>query len=272
MLVGLLLMVSGAGHVIVFLLRGGPWEGPVSFRKAVTFGLAFGLTVITVAWVQRMVTMPARLRRIVLFGFVVACVVEVALVTVQAWRGVPSHFNRDSGVDSAVSSVLAAGGFVIVAASAVMAVAAFRRPVTASPVMALGVRAGYAGFLLALAVGAAMIARGVSIENTGSAAEAYHHAGSLKPAHADTMHAILILPLIAWLLERGRWVTADRLRLLLARGGRVRPRRRPGAVRVDPLGRPARPGRGVGRVRARRRRAARRRRGGPGAGVARAGR
>lgn len=32
--------------------------------------------------------------------FVAACMVEVVLVTLQAWRKVPSHLNRDTSFDS----------------------------------------------------------------------------------------------------------------------------------------------------------------------------
>lgn len=78
-LVGSALMLSGVTHIGVFLVVGGPWEGPVSFRKAVTFGLAFGLTVVTVTWVLSMIRMPDRRRRAVRALFVAACVVEVAL-------------------------------------------------------------------------------------------------------------------------------------------------------------------------------------------------
>lgn len=49
--IGAALIVSGLFHLAVFAVDGGPWEGPVSWRKAVTFGLSFGLTLITIAWV-----------------------------------------------------------------------------------------------------------------------------------------------------------------------------------------------------------------------------
>jgi hypothetical protein len=44
LVVGAVLIVSGLLHLVVFAIDGGPWEGPVSWRKAVTFGVSFGLT------------------------------------------------------------------------------------------------------------------------------------------------------------------------------------------------------------------------------------
>jgi hypothetical protein len=34
-----LLVLSGLFHLLVYAVDGGPWEGPVSWRKPVTFGL-----------------------------------------------------------------------------------------------------------------------------------------------------------------------------------------------------------------------------------------
>lgn len=134
----------------------------------------------------------------------------------QAWRRVPSHFNRDSGFDSAVSTALAAGGGVIVICAAVMAAAAFRATPLAAASMALAIRCGLVGFVLALGTGVGMIVRGVSLQRSGSPEAAYDDAGSLKPAHATTMHAILILPAIAWLLSFTPWTERTRTRLVLS--------------------------------------------------------
>jgi hypothetical protein len=215
-LVGAVLIVSGLLHLLVFAVAGGPWEGPVSWRKAVTFGVSFGLTVLTLAPVSRPVRMSGRVRGAVVGGFVAACVVEVALVTMQAWRHVPSHFNRETAFDSAVSTVLAAGGAVIVGTSVALTVLAFRRRPALSDSLVLGLRAGLLVFLVALGVGVAMIASGVRLGITDGATAAYDGAGALKPAHAVPMHAVLVLPLIAWLFSfhdrpeawRVRWTAA----------------------------------------------------------------
>ena len=43
-LVGALLLVSGGIHLTILFIGGYAWEGPLSLRKAATFGLSFGLT------------------------------------------------------------------------------------------------------------------------------------------------------------------------------------------------------------------------------------
>jgi hypothetical protein len=44
--IGVLLMLSGIIHLAVLLIGGGTWEGPLSLRKPMTFGLSFGLTLV----------------------------------------------------------------------------------------------------------------------------------------------------------------------------------------------------------------------------------
>ena len=50
-LAGCAFMLAGVAHLAAWLVVGGAWQGPVSFRKPATFGLSFGLTTITLAWV-----------------------------------------------------------------------------------------------------------------------------------------------------------------------------------------------------------------------------
>jgi len=61
----------------------------------------------------------------VLLGvFAADCVVEVGGITLQAWRHVPSHLNRETPFNSAVSMVLAAGGGVLIAVLGAVTLAA----------------------------------------------------------------------------------------------------------------------------------------------------
>jgi hypothetical protein len=203
--VGVVLFVSGLTHVVVLLATGGSWTGPTSLRKAATFGLSFGLTLATVAWISHLVPLTGRSRNVLLGAFTGVSVVETALVSMQAWRGVPSHFNFETGFDTAVSMTLAAGGFVIIATIIGMTLAAFRAGGTQTPAMRLALRFGFATLLVALAVGAAMIATGSVAARGPNPSVAYETAGFLKPAHAVTMHAILVIPALAWLLTFTRW-------------------------------------------------------------------
>ncbi|MEU4086215.1 hypothetical protein [Streptomyces aureus] len=213
---GALLVLSGLLHLVVFAVDGGPWDGPVSWRKPVTFGLSFGLTLMAITWVTSYVRMEARARGVLLLVFAADCVVEVGGITLQAWRRVPSHLDMDSGFDTAVSMTLAVGGAVLVVVLTAFAVASFRSRPDGPAGMPLAVRSGFAVLLLALASGAVMIARGVVLTRTGHQEAAYHSTAPLKPLHGVSLHAVLVLPALARLLARTGWSEERRERIVRA--------------------------------------------------------
>ena len=211
-LIGLVLIASGLVHLAVFAVDGGPWAGPVSWRKPITFGLSFGLTLIAVGWLSAYLPMADRWRRLLLAVFAVDCCVEVAGITMQAWRRVPSHLNRETAFDSAVATVLAVGGGVLIVVLGALCVAAFRARV--SPSMRLALRAGFVALMIGLLTGAIMIARGVVEVNSGRQEHAYQVVGFLKPVHAVGLHGVLVLPALAWLLSYTRMTEARRTRVV----------------------------------------------------------
>ncbi|MFC4071188.1 hypothetical protein [Actinoplanes subglobosus] len=200
--IGLLLIVSGVVHLGVFLADDVPWAGPVSWRKPVTFGLSFGLTLITVVWITRHLVLGDRARAWLLGVFTADCALEVAGITLQAWRGVPSHFNTGTPVDRAVATTLAVGGVILVVVLGAYAVTALRGRVRGPADMRLAVRAGFGLLLVSLASGIAMIARGTVLLRTEGAPAAYSEGGFLKPVHGVALHAVLVLPLLAVALRR----------------------------------------------------------------------
>ncbi|MYW42173.1 hypothetical protein [Streptomyces sp. SID161] len=211
---GVLLILSGLAHLVVYAVDGGPWDGPVSWRKPVTFGLSFGVTLIALTWVTSYLRAGDRLRSVLLLVLAADCVVEVGGITLQAWRRVPSHLNMETPFDTAVSMTLAVGGAVLVVLLTVFAVASFRHRPTGPAGMPLAVRSGFALLLVALASGAAMIARGVFLTRTGHQEAAYHSTAPLKPLHGVSLHAVLVLPLLAWLLSRTPWTEEARRRIV----------------------------------------------------------
>jgi hypothetical protein len=213
---GALLVLSGLVHLAVLAVDGGPWDGPVSWRKPITFGLSFGLTLIAVAWVTSYLSIGTRRRAVLLTVFAADCVVEVGGITLQAWRRVPSHLNMETGFDTAVSMTLAVGGGVLVAVLSAFAVAAFRRRPTGPTGMPLALRSGFAILLVALLSGAAMIARGVVLTRTGHQQAAYSSTAPLKPLHGVSLHAVLVLPALAHLMSRTRWSDPTKTRLMRA--------------------------------------------------------
>ena len=215
--IGSLLLLSGVIHLAFLLISGGTWDGPLSLRKAVTFGLSFGLTLINVTVIASFVHLKDRSRTLLLGIFAAACVLETFLVSLQVWRGVPSHFNVETAFDAAVTQALALGGFTLVAIIVLLTVATFRAGTAFPPGLRLALRAGFVALAGAQVVGGVMIATGMRFVFGGDPQRAYATGGSLKPLHAALMHGILVLPVLAWLISRRPW--DDRTQALTLRAG-----------------------------------------------------
>jgi hypothetical protein len=213
---GALLIVSGLIHLGILVITGGSWVGPLSLRKPTTFGLSFGLTLVTITWTSSFLRIGNRTRAVLLGAFTTASVLETALISLQAWRGVPSHFNVETPFDALVTRALAAGGIVLIAIIIALAISAFRENPTVPISLRVAIRIGFVSLLASLVVGASMIAKGMSLVFGGDPQAAYATGGALKPIHAVTMHAILVLPMLAWLLSFANWSEQVRLRLVLA--------------------------------------------------------
>src|SRR5262245_10490113 len=65
-LAGGVLILAGLAHLAAWLVVGGAWQGPVSFRKPTTFGVSFGLTTITFSWVTGRLRISDRARWLLL--------------------------------------------------------------------------------------------------------------------------------------------------------------------------------------------------------------
>jgi hypothetical protein len=203
--VGALLILSGLFHLGVLLIGGGSWEGPLSLRKPMTFGLSFGMTLINVTLIASFLSLTDRARALLLGILAVACVLETFLVSMQAWRGVPSHFNVETPFDAVVAQTLAIGGFALVVVIVALTVLAFRDRALLPQGLRAAIRAGFVALVAAQIAGGLMIATGMRLVFSGDPQRAYATGGWLKPVHAVLLHGILVLPSLAWLISRTNW-------------------------------------------------------------------
>jgi hypothetical protein len=213
-LVGGALLAGGLAHVLILLTTGGSWDGPASLRKAATFGLSFGTTLLTIAWVSSCVPLTVRARSWLLGIFTVACVLETLLVSLQAWRGVPSHFNMETPFDAWVARLLAFGGLTIVVTIGAFTTASFRTDPQVPASLRVAIRAGFVALCAAQFTGALMIAKGMVLVFGGDPQAAYATGGWLRPLHGFTMHGILVLPLMERALSFARWDERRRLSVI----------------------------------------------------------
>ncbi len=199
-----LLVLSGVFHGAVYLVDGGSWEGPVSWRKPVVFGLSFGVTLATLTWFMGFLRPRKAAGWAVVGTFAVASIGEVFLISMQKWRGVASHFNEDTGFDASVFSTMGMLVSLVGLLTVVITIWSFTR-IDAPPSLTWAIRTGLVLMLVSQAVGVQMIIEG---GNTFGAA------GALKVPHAFTLHAVQVLPALALVLSLGDSAESRRTRVV----------------------------------------------------------
>lgn len=191
--------LSGGLHTLVWLVDGGAWAGDVSWRKPIVFGFSGAVTTASLAWALGAVRAePARRRWVDVY--VAAMTLEIALITLQRWRGVASHFNTDTLFDAAVFQAM---GALILTAS--IPIVRWALAVGRDRTLPLERRVAVGGGLWLLVVGLAI---GVVIAPLGSTARALGDAGlvaaarGLVPAHAIALHGIQLMAFLSVVLPR----------------------------------------------------------------------
>lgn len=213
--VGVALIASGAAHLVVWVILGGPWEGPVTWRKPILFGISGGLTSLSLGWA--FAKLPRRWGDSWLASATAwALLLEIALIDLQRWRGVASHFNRQTRFDSLVYDVMGALILFVTAVIVDLAVRFLRQGTELAADMRLAARAGLV--LLAVSCGLGIWAgmHGDIRAAAGLPPETFGAAGVTKFPHGIAIHAIQWLPLLAWAARRAGLDENRRWRLVAA--------------------------------------------------------
>jgi hypothetical protein len=189
--------LSGVLHVLVWAIDGGPWAGDVTWRKPIVFGLSLGITTASLVWALGAVPAGLRRRRDVRL-FVVTTTIELALIDMQRWRGVASHFNDATAFDGLVFTAM---GLLIVASL----VPVVRWAITVSrdrglePERRAAIGFGLWLLVLGYAIGVTIAPLGSSGRHMGNAALVAAARG-LVPAHACALHGIQAMIVASFVL------------------------------------------------------------------------
>lgn len=174
--------------------------------KPLTFSVSIGLNGAALLWLLARIR-TTRLVRLAAALSAVALAVEQGLITLQAARGVRSHFNTATPLDGAIFAVM--GGLVALVwvAMLAIAVATTLQPV-ADPVVRLVSVAGSWLILLGASVGFLMVAAGshtVGAPDGGAGLPFVGWstlAGDLRPSHFVGLHGLQTLIVVSWALSR----------------------------------------------------------------------
>lgn len=227
---GSALFVSMIAHGAALAFSGGSIDGPVSFRKAITFAETLGLLCWSTGWLIPFLRLSRREAWLVsgsISGFALS---EAFLMSMQVWRGVPSHYNFVTPFDGVVFSATGVGALGLTIVAAGLLWVSFRRP-GAPPSVLLSIRAGLAITLFGAAIGVLMSVNAGAAwqgpEQLGAryGANALGHyigqpegtvGGNLVLLHAFGVHGLQLVPLAGWLL--GYAALSERQRTQLVAG------------------------------------------------------
>ena len=204
-LAGALLVASGLLHLLWMWGTNSEWSGPLSPRKPALFGVSGGLTIWSIVWSVKQCT-PFRYDKIFARLMAGGLLAEVGLITVQYWRGVPSHFNRTTTLDICVESTMLLLILLVTLGLAWLCWRSFWL-VPMPQARSIAIRAGLWLLLVSCGLGFMTTILGeVNIAN-GRSPEIWGRAGVLKYPHGAALHAIQTLPIVAAILQ---WLQVSR--------------------------------------------------------------
>lgn len=201
-----LLVLSGLLHVPLFWLNAREWEDPLSFRKAILFGISTGLTLWSCDQVFRRLR-PLRFdgwQRTSLASLLVG---EVFLISLQTWRGERSHFSQAGGVNEVIETAMlllitmAVVLIMLLTARCLVPRAWKANDLSVSPARRLALQSGMVFLAISCTIGFAITIIGNNRQEKGLAPEVYGSRGVLKFPHGAALHAIQTLDLLAWVTK-----------------------------------------------------------------------
>ena len=202
---GFLLLASAVFHTVVLIVTDGTLRGDVSFRKAISFGEAFGLTAISLAWFLTFVPKQRVIWWILSSIYAIATIVEVFLVTMQVWRGVPSHFNISTPFDAAVFNLMGVSIGLhtpLILGILLCSVFFFKAPT----IFRWAITSGMLLLVTSIVFGIVML-----INNSNTIGLF----GQMKVPHALALHAPQVLPILALMLSFTDFSETKRIRFVI---------------------------------------------------------
>lgn len=181
------------------LLGRNVWTKPWKFATSITIYTA------TVGWILPSLSLGDRLEWFASRVVGVTMLVEITLISTQAARGVASHHNNSTALDTAIFAVM---GITITISSLVVAYVLWRTvrdPPSLSPTYLWSLRAGMFLFLLASFQGWLMIGQGTHSVGSDTSTAALPllnwnlDGGDLRVAHFLGLHSLQVLPFTGFL-------------------------------------------------------------------------
>lgn len=184
------------------LLGRNVWTKPWKFATSITIFAA------TMGWILPTLSLGDRTERLVSSIIAAVMVIEITLISGQAARAVPSHFNTSTPLDAAVFAVMGIAVTVNTLAVAYVLWRVVRSPPDLAPPYLWGLGLGLFVFVIASIEGGLMASYGSHSVGAPAAAPGLPllnwslTGGDLRVAHFLGLHALQVLPLTGYIVAR----------------------------------------------------------------------
>ena len=167
----------------------------------------------TMGWILPSLSLSNRVERLATTVIGGAMTIEIALISTQAARGVASHFNDTTPLNTAAYAVM---GITITISSLVVAYVLWRvvrNPPDLEPAYLWGIWIGMFVFVIASFEGWLMVSQsghGVGVANDAPGLPLLNWSitgGDLRVAHFIGLHALQVVPLAGYMLSRWETLT-----------------------------------------------------------------
>src|SRR5262245_31041741 len=212
-----LLFGVGVSHIILLLIMlviapfdGREVMGINPWIKPMKFAASIAIYALTIGWLLYELPLREEVKRRVNSSIAVTLVIEIVLITMQAARGVTSHFNQATAFDAAVFRVMGVAIIFNILAAAYVTLKSWKTEAEIPRPYLWGIRIGLTIFVLASLEGLAMVsqsAHSVGVADGGPGLPIVNWStmgGDLRVAHFFGMHALQVLPLAGYLLSTRR--------------------------------------------------------------------
>jgi hypothetical protein len=212
-----LLFDLGVAHIILLFIMMGiaPFDGRLvmginPWIKPMKFAVSIAIYLLTIGWLLYELPLREPLKRLVNWTIAVTLVIEIVLITMQAARGVTSHFNNTTVFNAAVFGVMGTAISINILVAAYLALKFWNVEAEIPAPFLWGIRIGLTIFVLASLEGFAMVshsAHSVGVPDGGPGLPIVNWStmgGDLRVAHFFGIHALQVLPLAGYLLSTRR--------------------------------------------------------------------
>ena len=209
-----------AATVVGLLVDPRAITGAPAWLKPAKFAVSIAIYSFTLLWLLARVRGHARLVRLVSYGTALGFLVEIVAIVGQVVRGRASHFNVATPLDAFIFARMRDAIVLVFLLACLAAILLLRQRLT-DPALAAALRGGLGLALVGMAVAVLMTvptpptsaafgagqagAHGVGVADGGPGLPIVGWStvgGDLRVAHFVGLHALQLLPLLAWTLGR----------------------------------------------------------------------